>query len=201
MVGGKRRSKAYECLWNIKYLSGFKWVHLTEQLDYEKASTKQKLRAEISQAKRQANFFAEQVDKGENLKKLEEKVLKKGGLWQAYERQIKQKSTVTENISKKNKKTDDEALFGMIFNTNTRKTICAIHLCEGVLLSSRSKKARHVDAVSRCVENAPVGKNPVSRLIVMGIFAVLIIAVTNFLYLKDLNERFYYLSKRTQNYN
>lgn len=125
MVGGKRRSKSYECLWNIKYLSGFKWVHLSEQLAYEKATHQQKLRAEISRAKREANYFAEQIDKGENLKKLEEKVLKKGGLWTAYQRQLKQKKVVRDgdeknknknNNNKKQKGNEQASLFNMIFS-------------------------------------------------------------------------------------
>lgn len=52
----------------------FKWTHLKEQLTYEHKVEQQRMRAEISQAKRQANFFAEQVEKGEQLRKLEEKV-------------------------------------------------------------------------------------------------------------------------------
>lgn len=47
---------------------------MIQQLNYEKKVEEQRMRAEISQAKRQADFFAEQVEKGEQLKKLEEKV-------------------------------------------------------------------------------------------------------------------------------
>ncbi|VDK56413.1 unnamed protein product [Gongylonema pulchrum] len=73
-VGGKRRSVARESLWTMKYLSGFKWTHLVEQLSYENRVEQQRMRLEIAQAKRQASFFAEQVEKGEQLRKLEEKV-------------------------------------------------------------------------------------------------------------------------------
>ncbi|VDM45510.1 unnamed protein product [Toxocara canis] len=115
-VGGKRRSAVRETLWTMKYLSGFKWTHLKEQLTYEHKVEQQRMRAEISQAKRQANFFAEQVEKGEQLKKLEEKVLKKGGVWNKFERQVKQRAT----IKKKSKKESvgsacDEQLRKMIF--------------------------------------------------------------------------------------
>ena len=35
-MGGKKRNNKYrEDLWNIKYLSGFKWFHLTEKLAYD----------------------------------------------------------------------------------------------------------------------------------------------------------------------
>lgn len=90
-VGGKRRSKAREALWNLKYLHRFKWIHLSEQIAYEKAIRQQKLRTEISQAKRQAENFVAQIEKGKNLRKLEEQVLKKGGLWETFKRQIEQK--------------------------------------------------------------------------------------------------------------
>uniref|UniRef100_A0A069DR38 Activator of basal transcription 1 n=1 Tax=Panstrongylus megistus TaxID=65343 RepID=A0A069DR38_9HEMI len=64
-MGGKKKSKFYDCLWNIKYLPRFKWVHLMERLNYERAVMKQKLRAEISQAKRIANHFKEAVESQE----------------------------------------------------------------------------------------------------------------------------------------
>merc|ERR1712130_938784 len=63
-VGGKRRSKAYEELWNIKYLPRFKWVHLSERLAYEAAIRQQRLRTEISQVKREAEHFKSSVESG-----------------------------------------------------------------------------------------------------------------------------------------
>merc|ERR1719237_945045 len=62
-VGGSKRSKAHDALWNIKYLPRFKWSHLTERLAYEKAVHQQKMRNEISQAKREAEFFQSNVKK------------------------------------------------------------------------------------------------------------------------------------------
>jgi len=96
MVGGRKRSKAYESLWNLKYLSRFKWVHLNEQLAYERAVHQQRMRTEIAQAKREANCFMDQVEKGRELKRLEETVLKKGGLWEKYQRQVEQKKSISD---------------------------------------------------------------------------------------------------------
>jgi hypothetical protein len=45
-----------------------------EQLTYERRVEEQRMRAEISQAKRQAEHFAEQVEKGSKIRRLEEKV-------------------------------------------------------------------------------------------------------------------------------
>uniref|UniRef100_A0A0N5CG18 Activator of basal transcription 1 n=1 Tax=Strongyloides papillosus TaxID=174720 RepID=A0A0N5CG18_STREA len=93
-VGGKRRHPASDTLWSMKYLKGFKWSHLREQLAYEKQIEKKRLSMEISRARKEASHFADQLDKGVSLKKLEEKVLKKGGLWERYQKQIKQRQLV-----------------------------------------------------------------------------------------------------------
>jgi len=63
-VGGKRKSKAHDQTWNIKYLPRFKWVHLSERLAYEAAVRQQRLRTEISQVKREAEHFKSSVESG-----------------------------------------------------------------------------------------------------------------------------------------
>jgi len=62
-VGGKKRSKSHDVIWNIKYLTGFKWTHLSEKLAYEKAVHQQRMRTEISQAKRETDFFKANLEK------------------------------------------------------------------------------------------------------------------------------------------
>ena len=62
-VNNRKKSKQYDCMWNIKYLSNFKWTHLHERLAYEKAARRQKLRAEIQLAKKKTNFFSANLDK------------------------------------------------------------------------------------------------------------------------------------------
>ncbi|RZC33577.1 pre-rRNA-processing protein esf2 [Asbolus verrucosus] len=62
-VNTRKKSKQYDCIWNIKYLSNFKWTHLHERLAYEKAARRQKLRAEIQLAKKKTNFFTANLDK------------------------------------------------------------------------------------------------------------------------------------------
>lgn len=69
-VGGSKRSKSHDVIWNIKYLPRFKWTHLSERLAYERASHTQKMRTEVSQAKREADFFRTNVDRSKrNLKR------------------------------------------------------------------------------------------------------------------------------------
>ncbi|VDO05912.1 unnamed protein product [Haemonchus placei] len=121
-VGGKKREYTSSVLWNIKYLSSFKWVHLMEQLQYERAVSMHRMNAEIAQARRVAAHFEEQVDKGRHLKRLEEKALKAGGLWNKFQREIEQRKVVKSKAKKKRLKSkqphsaakDDEVL-QMIF--------------------------------------------------------------------------------------
>lgn len=68
-MNSRKNSKQYDCLWNIKYLTGFKWIHLNERLAYEKAMRRQKLQTEIAQVKKQATIFNLNLQKGSKLKK------------------------------------------------------------------------------------------------------------------------------------
>ncbi|CAG0915606.1 unnamed protein product [Notodromas monacha] len=68
-IGYKKRSHLYDCLWNLKYLSGFKWAHLNERLEYERQVKKQRMMNEISQAKRETDAYAKAVAKSKYLSK------------------------------------------------------------------------------------------------------------------------------------
>jgi len=68
-IGGRKKSRFYDYIWNIKYLPRFKWVHLNERLEYERAVMKQRLRAEIEQAKRESSHFAHTVELSDRLKR------------------------------------------------------------------------------------------------------------------------------------
>ncbi|KIH66959.1 hypothetical protein ANCDUO_02715 [Ancylostoma duodenale] len=70
-VGGKKRDYTSN---KDAFEFSFKWVHLMEQLQYERAVSAHHMSAEIAQAKRVAAHFEEQVEKGRHLRKLEEKV-------------------------------------------------------------------------------------------------------------------------------
>lgn len=69
-IGGKRRTKFYGALWNLKYLKRFKWSHLAEQMAYEKAMRDQRLRLEINQAKKEADFYANMIDRSRNKREI-----------------------------------------------------------------------------------------------------------------------------------
>lgn len=69
----RKKSKFCDILWNMKYLPRFKWLHLSERLTYEKMVYQQRLRNEISQARKEANFFGANLDKSEFKKKKKQK--------------------------------------------------------------------------------------------------------------------------------
>lgn len=72
--GGRRSSRFREDLWCIRYLgSDFKWSTLTERISYENAVREQKMREEISHARRENKAFLGQVEKARVVKKIEEK--------------------------------------------------------------------------------------------------------------------------------
>ncbi|XP_055709456.1 uncharacterized protein LOC129805517 [Phlebotomus papatasi] len=72
----RKGSKFCDILWNLKYLSRFKWVHLSERLTYEKAVYKQRLQAEISMARKEANFYGENLDRSDKMRKKKAKKAK-----------------------------------------------------------------------------------------------------------------------------
>jgi ESF2/ABP1 family protein len=61
-VGGRRRTAFHDSLWSIRYLRRFKWNHLTEQMNYEKALRDQRLRFEMGRVKKETEFYMERVD-------------------------------------------------------------------------------------------------------------------------------------------
>ncbi|XP_051883371.1 activator of basal transcription 1 isoform X2 [Pristis pectinata] len=95
-IGTKKRSRFHDDLWNMKYLHRFKWIHLSERLAYEKLVKRQRLRVEVSQAKRETNFFLQNVEKSRGLEKLQELKRKKGEEWQEKNWHFHQRATEAE---------------------------------------------------------------------------------------------------------
>ncbi|KVI09431.1 pre-rRNA-processing protein ESF2 [Cynara cardunculus var. scolymus] len=82
-VGGKKKSSFYYDLWNIKYLSKFKWDHLTEEIAYKNATREQKLALELSAAKKERDFYLSKVDQSRALSSIDERLKKKRKIQQA----------------------------------------------------------------------------------------------------------------------
>ncbi|XP_015601701.1 activator of basal transcription 1 isoform X2 [Cephus cinctus] len=107
-IATRKKSKFFDTMWNIKYLPRFKWTHLSERLAYERAVHKQRLRAEIAQAKREVNFFSYNVDRSKKLRKKQNQ----GESTSFVIPDIKQRETDMEIRSRKNEnKNDDRTQF------------------------------------------------------------------------------------------
>uniref|UniRef100_UPI00398E588A activator of basal transcription 1 n=1 Tax=Pristiophorus japonicus TaxID=55135 RepID=UPI00398E588A len=95
-IGTRKRSRFHDDLWNIKYLHRFKWTHLSERLAYEKLVSRQRMRVEVSQAKRETSFFLQNVEKSRGLEKLQEVKRRKGQEWQEKCWHFRQRATEAE---------------------------------------------------------------------------------------------------------
>jgi ESF2/ABP1 family protein len=70
-------SMHYDDFWNIKFLKGFKWSHLTEKVAYERRVREQKLRIEMMEVKRENASYIAQVEAGKKLDHIEERLRKR----------------------------------------------------------------------------------------------------------------------------
>ncbi|HRP37845.1 MAG TPA: hypothetical protein PLS50_08630 [Candidatus Dojkabacteria bacterium] len=66
-IGGKRGGFYSEDVLNLKYLPKFKWENLTEKINYDLKMRKEKMRNELALAKKQHDFYLEQVEKGKKI--------------------------------------------------------------------------------------------------------------------------------------
>eukprot|EP00922_Rhytidocystis_sp_ex-Travisia-forbesii_P059084 GHVS01087498.1.p1 GENE.GHVS01087498.1~~GHVS01087498.1.p1 ORF type:complete len:229 (-),score=57.51 GHVS01087498.1:396-1082(-) len=62
-VGGAKRHNPWrDDLWNLKYLSKFRWHHLSEHTVYQRTARKDKFKVEMSKIKRENEFYLGQVE-------------------------------------------------------------------------------------------------------------------------------------------
>ncbi|KAL1973050.1 hypothetical protein VTN31DRAFT_6592 [Thermomyces dupontii] len=83
IVGGKKSGWYHDDVWNMKYLKGFKWSDLMEQVQRERSEREAKRRIEDARARKQDKVFLQGVEKGKIIegikKKKEEKERRKRG--------------------------------------------------------------------------------------------------------------------------
>lgn len=66
---GRKHCKLNGQMWSIKYLHRFKWAHLTEQLAHDRAIREQKRKFELTQAKKQVDFYQKMTEQSRIMKK------------------------------------------------------------------------------------------------------------------------------------
>ncbi|CAG0887348.1 unnamed protein product [Cyprideis torosa] len=60
---GRKKSPFYDQIWNIKYLPGFKWRHLSEQMEYERQRRRERMREEVRRVKQETEAYSRAVSK------------------------------------------------------------------------------------------------------------------------------------------
>ncbi|KAK4097830.1 hypothetical protein N658DRAFT_478235 [Parathielavia hyrcaniae] len=73
IIGGKKSSWYHDDVWAMKYLNGFKWHHLTEQITAENAERTSRMRAEIARTTRENKDFVRNVEKAKVLNGIQSK--------------------------------------------------------------------------------------------------------------------------------
>lgn len=73
IIGGKKGNFYHDDLWSMKYLHGFKWDHLTEQIANENAERAARMREEIRKTRQENKVFVEDVERGKMLEGMEAK--------------------------------------------------------------------------------------------------------------------------------
>ncbi|KAI1502377.1 Pre-rRNA-processing protein ESF2 [Biscogniauxia marginata] len=76
-IGGKKSSYYRDDIWALKYLKGFKWNNLTEQIASEAAERASRMRAEISKSTREAKDFVQNIEKAKMLEGIQAKAIAK----------------------------------------------------------------------------------------------------------------------------
>jgi ESF2/ABP1 family protein len=76
-IGGKKKSSVYYDIWNIKYLTKFKWDDLTEEIAYKSAIREQKLNMVLSAAKREKDFYLSKIEKSRAMTEIDARMEKK----------------------------------------------------------------------------------------------------------------------------
>ncbi|CAK3993820.1 related to Pre-rRNA-processing ESF2 [Lecanosticta acicola] len=95
IIGGKKGNFYHDDLWNMKYLKGFKWHHLTEQIANENAERAARIREEIRRSRKENKAFVEDVERAKMLEGMESKKKAK--------RERERKSSVADDQASKSK--------------------------------------------------------------------------------------------------
>jgi ESF2/ABP1 family protein len=77
IIGGKKGGYYHDDVWNLKYLKGFKWRNLTEQIANENAERAARLRAEGQKERREVREYVRNVERAKMLDGMEKKKKRK----------------------------------------------------------------------------------------------------------------------------
>ncbi|KAF2767581.1 hypothetical protein EJ03DRAFT_329054 [Teratosphaeria nubilosa] len=116
IMGGKKGSFYYDDIWSVRYLKGFKWRDLTDQIANENAEREARMREEIRRTRKENKAFLEDVERGKMIAGMKRKG--KGKVSGNMGRDFKQrKAQAREKIVKEDGQGGDELkrVLGKIF--------------------------------------------------------------------------------------
>ncbi len=70
-IGGKKRDYYSQDIWNMRYLSKFKWHHLTERIAYQSNVREQRIRNDMVDAKRLTKFYLHKANQSKALQAIQ----------------------------------------------------------------------------------------------------------------------------------
>jgi ESF2/ABP1 family protein len=73
LIGGKKGGYYHDDVWNLKYLKGFKWKNLTEDIANQNAERSARLRAEGQKERREVREYLGNVERAKMLEGMERK--------------------------------------------------------------------------------------------------------------------------------
>ena len=101
LVGGKKRHNLFrDDTWLMRYLPKFKWENLKEKFEYDRKVREERLKMNLSQAKREQSFYVEKAEISKKLKyvndrkkkrelKSDDKDIEEGDLMDKFEKKRK----------------------------------------------------------------------------------------------------------------
>ncbi|KAA8498437.1 Pre-rRNA-processing protein ESF2 [Porphyridium purpureum] len=72
-MGGKRRGRYHDDLWNIKYLPGFTWSDLVDDMIQERKRKAQRVKFEIDQAAKERDFYLSRLDQAKAIESMQQR--------------------------------------------------------------------------------------------------------------------------------
>jgi ESF2/ABP1 family protein len=117
-LGGKKGFYYRDDIWNMRYLKKFKWHHLTEKMSYERQIREQRLKVQISQARRENTQYMEDVDQAQ---RIEHKTKKGAGGKKVKEDPTRKRRTFNQTAPVSDGGGDKQLLKGIFDGSNKRQ--------------------------------------------------------------------------------
>lgn len=106
IVGGKKGGWYHDDVWNMKYLRGFKWDDLMEQVQRERNERGAKQRVEDARARKEERLFLAGVEKGRAVDGIRKKKEEKGQAPEMGVRRVFRQNNVADRDDKASKPLD-----------------------------------------------------------------------------------------------